>query len=337
MAAKNNILSISKHTGYSTSTVSRVLSGKAGQYRISEAAVQIITREAEKCHYRPNLVAQTLRTQKSQTIGLLIPGIDNPFFASLAGIIIGFLRERGYHTLLADSRENEREEEEALYMFISRHVDGIISVPVSSFPALHEKLSTEVPIVLIDRYFNNTSLPYICTDNYAGARMATEFLLKNGYRNILAIQGVPSSMPNKERVRGFCDVLKENGAAYSVRGDAFSVENGRRETLAAFANDSRHFDAVFAFSSTILLGTINALRQLGLRPAKDLGLISYDNNGFLDFLDPAVTRIEQPLKEAGETAVEILFNIMEARSKGLPEPKALQQLIKPTLVVRSSC
>lgn len=338
MAAKDTIFTISERTGYSVSTVSRVLSGKAARYRISQTAVKIITEEVERCNYRPNMVAQALRTQKTQTIGLLIPGIDNPFFAMLSGIVISMLGARGYHTLLADSSESEAEEKEALRMFQSRNVDGIICVPSSESPALHEEVSQQTPMVLLDRYFRETTLSYVCTDNYAGARMATEFLLSKGYRRILAIQGVPGSMPNQERVRGFQEAVAAANASCGVAGDAFSVENGLRETIKAFgAAGERDYDAIFAFSSTILLGAIEALRELKLRPGTDLGVISFDNNGFLDFLDPAVTRVEQPLREAAAEAVETLFSIMEARSQNLPDPEPLHLLIKPTLVVRQSC
>ena len=317
MDKKSNIFTISKETGYSITTVSRVLTGQAARYRISNAAVEKITEAAHRFNYRPNIVAQTLRTQKSHTIGLLVPGIDNPFFATLSGIVINMLAARGYHTLLADSRESEAEEELALQTFISRKVDGIISIPVSTSAALHEQISKEIPLVLIDRYFSKTTLPYVCTDNYAGARMATEFLIERGYKHILAIQGVPTSMPNQERLRGFMDALEG--------------------ILAAFPEGARPYDAVFAFSSTILLGVIDALRTIKLRVGTDVGVISFDNNGFLDFLDPAVTRIEQPLRESVEIAVETLFDIMSARRAGEPEPEVRQQLILPTLVVRASC
>lgn len=337
MDKKSNIFTISEETGYSITTVSRVLTGQAARYRISNAAVEKITEAAHRFNYRPNIVAQTLRTQKSHTIGLLVPGIDNPFFATLSGIVINMLAARGYHTLLADSRESEAEEEQALQTFIGRKVDGIISIPASTSAALHEQISKEIPLVLIDRYFGQTTLPYVCTDNYAGARMATEFLLERGYKHILAVQGVPSSMPNQERLRGFMDALEGKDVTCATVGDAFSVENGHRETLAAFPEGERPYDAIFAFSSTILLGVIDALRTIKLRVGTDVGVISFDNNGFLDFLDPAVTRIEQPLRESVEIAVETLFDIMAARRAGEPEPEVRQQLILPTLVVRASC
>ena len=337
MPVKSNIFTIASQTGYSVSTVSRVLTGQAEKYRISKKAIDLITATARQVNYQPDLVAQTLRTKQSRTIGLLVPGIDNPFFATLSGIIIKLLADRGYHTLLADSRETEGEEQQALRMFIARKVDGIVSIPVSTSAAQLEQINRDIPVVLIDRHFRKTTLPYVCTDNYLGAKTATEYLLDKGYKRILAIQGVPTSMPNQERLRGFEDALKKRPVQYAAVGNAFSVENGHYQTMALFAGEDRPYDAIFAFSATILLGAIDALRSLGLKVGQDVGIISFDNNGFLDFLDPAVTRVEQPLREASELAVETLFSIMEARREGRPDPDLLQRLIPPTLVVRSSC
>lgn len=337
MSDKVNLLSIAEKTGYSVSTVSRVLSGKAGKYRISQAAADLIRQEAERSQYRPNLVAQALRTQKSHTIGLMVPGIDNPFFATLASGVNTLLAARGYHTLLADSREDEEEEAAALEMFRRRSVDGIIAVPVASSPRLHEEVSKTVPLVLIDRYFESTFLPYVCTDNYAGAVMATQYLLSKGYKRIMAVQGVQASMPNQERVRGFRAAMEGSSVKSLVTGDAFSVENGYRQIMKVFRDEGTRYDAVFAFSTTILLGVIDALRTLGLRIGVDVGVISFDNNSFLDFLDPAVTRVGQPLREAGEIAVNTLFSLIESRNAGLPEPPPVQQMIRPSLIIRSSC
>ena len=337
MGNKSNIFTIASQTGYSVSTVSRVLTGQAEKYRISKKAIDLITATARQCNYQPDLVAQTLRTKQSRTVGLLVPGIDNPFFATLSGSIINLLAARGYHTLLADSRESEREEEQALQMFKGRKVDGIIAVPVATSAANLEQIGRDIPVVLIDRHFKKTTLPYVCTDNYAGARMATEFLLERDYKSILAIQGVTSSMPNQERLRGFTETLEGKPVNYAIAGDAFSVENGHDQIIKAFGDGKKRYDAIFAFSATILLGAIDALRALNLTVGKDVGVISFDNNGFLDFLDPAVTRVEQPLREASELAVATLFEVIEARREGRQDPELIQKLIPPTLAVRSSC
>lgn len=105
--SKNTIQSISEQTGYSVSTVSRVLSGKAQRSRISQKTIDIIRAEAKRVNYTPNLLAQGLRTSRTFTIGLTVPGIDNPFFATLAATVIENLKLAGYHTLLADSLENQ--------------------------------------------------------------------------------------------------------------------------------------------------------------------------------------------------------------------------------------
>ena len=247
----------------------------------------------------------------------------------------------------------------------------------------------------------------------AGAVTATRYLLDRGYRRILAVQGVPASMPNRERVRGFLSALTPTAASpapsssapnvtspapsssagpsvtFKVVGDAFSVQNGHDRILEEFgpaplscgpsspsgvpsrvagatfspsgapsrgagatfspsgASSSSSgapsrgaglsFDAVFAFSTTILLGVIDALRSLGLRVGEDVGVISFDNNSFLDFLDPAITRVEQPLREAGEIAVRTLFTLIESRDAGLPEPPPVRKMLLPKLIIRSSC
>ncbi len=333
---KNTIQSISEQTGYSVSTVSRVLSGKAQRSRISQKAIDIIQAEAKRINYTPNLLAQGLRTSRTYTIGLTVPGIDNPFFATLASTVIENLKLAGYHTLLADSLESEKDFESSLSMFRSRSVDGIIAVPVGNATKLVGEITDNIPTVLIDRYFEHTTLPYICTDNHTGGYMATEYLISRGFRNILSIQGVKDSTPSRERVRGFMDAINAHSdkhIEYSIVGDAFSVGNGYDQVKRIFSEGLK-YDAVFAYSSTILLGAIRAFRELGIKIPEQVGIISFDNNGFLDFLDPAITRIEQPLCEIGRFASQTLIDIIENKTTGLPP---VQRLIAPTLIVRDSC
>lgn len=332
---KNNLNTISERTGVSTSTVSRVLSGQAEKYRISERTAERVRAAAEECGYIPDLVAKGLRTSRTGIIGLAVPNIDNPFFASLSCIVIGELKKLGYHVILADSMETESGETDALNMFTSRKVDGIIAVPVGSDPTAMERLSERIPIVLIDRYFPDSDLPYVGTDNYGGARMAGEYLISRGYRNILAIQGNLSAVSNRERVRGLKDAVSEReGIRCRFAGNAFSIENGRDVMSEFLFPGKERPDAVFAFSSTILLGAIMALREAELVIPEDIGVVSFDNNGFLDYLDPAVSRIEQPLQEIGSSASRILAELIENRENSAA-PRHI--LLSPSLVIRSSC
>ena len=337
---KDTISTIASRTGVSVSTVSRVLSGKYADYRISEATAELVRAEAQRCNFSPNRIAQGLRAGHTDTIGLVLPGVDNPFFATLACTVIEFLKNSGYHAVLADSRESEEEERNAVRTFLSRNVDGIIIAPAGEDPSFLEEVAADVPVILIDRYYSSTSLPYVSTDNAAGGRMAAQMFLNKGCRRILSIQGVPWSMPNKERKAGFSAELKEaGGIIHEVRGNAFSVENGYRVTMDEFGGQKK-YDAIFAYSSTILLGAIRALRELGLQVPGDVSIISFDNNGFFDFLDPPVTRVEQPLKAIGRLAVEILLGQIKkdaAEAQGPGSKGKFQMLIPPELVVRSSC
>lgn len=334
---RDTLLTISERTGFSISTVSRVLSGNGPKYRICQKTIDYITEVANSCNYTPNLIAQSLRTNKTNTIGLTVPNIDNPFFSTLAAVIINEFKSRGYNTLLADTMENEYTEVQTINSYVSRKVDGIIAVPVGSSPEFLEGIANTIPVVLIDRYFENTTLPYVCTDNYSGGYMATEHLINKGYRNLLAIQGVPTSMPNKERLRGFVQAVADH-FEYEVRertaGDSFSVDNGYRETMAYLSSDDRP-DAIFAFSTTILLGAIKAIRELKMRVPEDVALISFDNNRFLDYLDPAITRVEQPVNMVGKLAADNLVRMMEQR--GEDSHDLSQILIRPSLIQGRSC
>ncbi|WP_295937481.1 LacI family DNA-binding transcriptional regulator [uncultured Alistipes sp.] len=313
---KETLVTISKRTGFAISTVSRVLSNQAGKYRISPKTVELILAEAKRCNYTPSLLAKGLRMKQTNTLGLLIPSVANPYFADIASVVIQEAKSNNYTVMVVDTMESEGNEQEEIRNLLSHRVDGIIVVPCGSTPEYLEEVDKSVPIVLIDRYFAHTSLPYVCTDNYRGGADATRLLLENGHRNILCIQGVRHSMPSRQRVRGYLDTLQQAGLAHTavVTGDAFSMHNGYMETKAALNRTDRP-TAIFALSNTILLGAVKAIRESVLRIPEDISIVSFDNNPYLDFLVPAITRISQPLEEIGKTAVRLLLESIRENSR----------------------
>ena len=332
MPGKETLLTISRRTGFSVSTVSRALSGKGSSQRISQSTIDLIKAEAENCNYKTNLLAKSLRTRRSKTVGLIVPSVDNPYFASLASVITGSLKDRGYNLLLGDSMESVETEEDLVDSFVCQSVDGLIVVPCGESSAFLEEVGKSLPLVLVDRYFEKTSLPYVSTNNYEGGFQAADYLLRKGYRNIVAIQGLKTSMPSRERVRGFEDAVRKwdsEPVRYSIMGSAFSIENGYNCTLEAFSGKKRP-DALLALSVTILQGAVKALRELGLRIPEDVAVFSYDNNPFLDYLNPPITRIAQPLSLMGSTAVDMLLQVLENATS----PQSL--LVKPYLITGQS-
>lgn len=146
-----------------------MLNGKAEKYRISPQTVERVKEEASRCNYIPNINAQSLRTNRTRTIGLIVPAIDNPFFANIASSIIQKAKEARYTVVLADSMENEANERENIASLLTRNVDGIILSPSGSDPNYLEEINdTKIPVVLVDRFFDDTTLPYVITDNYRG-------------------------------------------------------------------------------------------------------------------------------------------------------------------------
>lgn len=329
---RGNITDLAEKTGYSISTVSRVLNGKGDEYRISKSAVEKILQMAKEINYKPNLIAQSLRNNTTHTIGLLIPHIDNPFFANIANVLIREAQKFGYIVILIDTMENPSFESEAINSLLARSIDGIIIVPTGEDPTKLEEINLRTPIVLIDRYFKHHNLPFVSTDNYKGAYQGTKLLLESGHRRILCIQGPKVSITTKERIRGFMDAMQECGRQDEalIRGNDFSIKNGYIETKLILSSEIKP-TAIFALSNTILLGVLKALNEHKLIIPKDMSVISFDDNLYLDYLNPPITRIVQPIEEIGIIAVKMLM-------QKIKEEKNIHSeiLLQPTIYKRDS-
>lgn len=329
---KNTLIDIAKITGYSKTTISRVLNGKAEEYRISESAKKNILQVIKELNYEPNIVAQMLRNNISKTIGLLVPHIDNPFFANIASIVIREAKSFNYTVMLIDTQEDPMQEEKAIDSLLARNIDGIILVPSSDSPSKLGKVAAQKPLILIDRYFEGYDLPYVSTDNFEGAYQATKLLLESGHERILCIQGPEISITTKERVRGYKEAIQKMGNPeyLMIKGNDFSIQNGYIETELALTLKNRP-TAIFAQSSTILLGVIEALNEHKIKVPEDISLISFDDNLYLDYLNPPITRIAQPLVNIGVIAVKML---MQKITEGTDLHSSI--LLKPNIIKRDS-
>ncbi|MCU0430757.1 MAG: LacI family transcriptional regulator [Cytophagaceae bacterium] len=333
---KPSIKRISELTGYSHSSVSRVLNGLGDQYRISKKAQAAIVAKAQELHFTPNQIARGLRLKKTETLGLIVPNIANPFFAEIAKIITRKARSYGYSILLLDSEDTLEIENQSLRTLLARKTDGIILFPSTSNNELVEKIHSDgIPIVLVDRYYQSSAVPYVSSDNFQGAKEATRFLLQQGHQNLLCIQGNPDSSPNQERVRGFLQALQEAGITNNsarVIGNAFSEQNGYDSTRQAIQQRSiTPFTALFTLSNLNAMGAWKALHEAGLSVPADVSLLTFDNQELLTLVSPAVTAVDQPKVAIGETALDMLMQQIQQI------PLAQTQLQLPTqLIIRKS-
>lgn len=325
---KETLASISERIGVSAATISRVINGKAQQYRISPETVELVLAEVQRCNYTPSVLAQSLRTNKTSTIGLILPSVSNPFFATLADSIISAANAKGYTTIVVDNRDNEANQQACISTLLSRKVDGIIAAPCGDDPSLFEEINrTSVPVVLVDRYFEESNISFVTSNNYKGAFDAAELLVRNGHRHIACIQGDPESLPNKRRVSGFLAALGKHGLEENavVAGDSFSIQNGYLETK-LLLNLNPAPTAIFALSYTILLGVIKALQDSNLSIPEDMSVISFDENLCLDYMTPPMTRVSQPVEEMGKLACKLLFGSIESKTRKSSKLELVTQL-----------
>ncbi|HEU5292101.1 MAG TPA: LacI family DNA-binding transcriptional regulator [Cyclobacteriaceae bacterium] len=329
---KVSIVDIAKKSGVSITTVSRVLNGKADEYRISEKSQQKIKETARKLNYVPNQFAASLKSGKTNTIALIIPSLSNPFFAEIASEINAEVRNRGYITIIGDSDENPDSENEELMQMEARNIEGLVIAPCSqnwkTIKKLHERGR---PIVCIDRYFEDLDIPYVSTNNYEGAVMATRHLIDNGHTQIACVQGLKDSVPNKLRIMGFRDAMIEAGSKeFNIVGDDFSVQNGYKEMKLLLQKRKRP-TAIFTLSNTIAMGCMQALREENLKIPEDISIITFDDHPYLDYLATPLTCVTQPTREICRIAVKHLFFMMDNK-----EIKTKQLLLKPEIKYRKS-
>lgn len=327
-----SLKSIAEELGVSISTVSRVLNGQARKYRIGAATEASVMAAAMKFKFTPNQIARSLRLNKTFTIGLLIPDIANPFFASIARNVAVDAEKQGYTIMLCDSQENTDMEISSIELMISRKVDGLVIVPVGQ-TSVHLKQFEKgtMPVVIVDRYFSDLKLPYVGSDNYGGAFNAVQYLVDRGHRRIVCMQGLAGTTPNEERVRGYKDALAKNNISVDpalIAGQSFGDQISYIETK-MLLKKFRDVTAIFALSNMIALGVIRALQDDGVKVFDDISMICFDDQPFLAFLSTPLTAVDQDNSRIGNVAVQLLFD----QINGIKDRKQMEGILLPTTLV----
>lgn len=329
---KETLKSLSEKTGYSISTISRVLSGKGQLNRISKSTIDTIFQKAKEMNYFPNFCAQSLRTNKKNTIGLLIPSISNNFFSKVANHIINAAQQANYQVIIIDTQEDEEIEKRAIESMIQHNVDGLIIAPSGHNIQAVKELHKKMPIIFVDRFIKDVDIPTVSVDNYKGAYILTELLIRHGHSHIWAIQGKESSSANKERVRGFKDAMAAHNFSQfaHIRGNEFSSTNGYTETNIALLHEDKP-TAIFTFSNNIFLGCMKALQTNKVSIPSQISVVTFDDDPYMDVLSPTITRIMQPVKEECHLAFKILLQAIEQQN-------TIQStiLLAPILIMRDS-
>ncbi len=299
----------------SVSMVSRVLNGKAKEYRISEKTQQLVQEAAEKHGFMVNEVARGLRLQRTNTIGLLMPDISNSIFSMIARSVENTFRRNGYSTILCDTANDAEVEQKALGLLHSRSVDGILMAPVGKETRYIKAIFDRgFPIVLVDRFFDQLRVPYVTSNNYQGGYVGAMHLIDHGHRHLGFIQGIPDSKPSSERLRGFRQALQDCQLPFDetlVEGSKFDAEDGYLSAKALLERPDRP-TALFSCSSIGALGAMKACGEMGLRVPEDVSLIGFDEFPYASLLATPLTTIAQQTGALGESASQMLLDWLDS-------------------------
>jgi len=326
---------IADQSGLSVTTISRVLSGQASRYRISKETEVTVRKLAKDSSFVPNQLARGLRLKKTLTIGLVIPDISNPCYAGIAHQVLVGIRKYGYSVILCDSQDDTGLEVQSLALLQSRGVEGVVLCPTGrSSQHLAPFVGGRLPIVLVDRFFPDLPLPYVSSDNVAGARQATELLITSGHRRIACLQGLRGTSPSEFRVRGYKEALAHHHLPIEnnlIVGDSFTEQSGYIETKLLLRTEPG-VKAILVLSHLNGLGAIRALTEEKRRIPDDVSIISFDDTPYFSYLATPLTAVAQANSEMGEVAVKLLFDQIQS-----PHRQTKGGILLPTtLVMRES-
>lgn len=324
---------VARLAGVSRSTVSRVINGHP---HVSAETRARVLEAIERLGYRPHPIARSLVTKRTQIIAMLIPEsvtkiFSDQFFGLLLQGAVQACNARGYQLVLALLDDPRRQEELYLKLLHNGYVEGAVvaSAPPDD-PVIQALQEDGIPAVAVGRQLR---LPYVDVDNYRGARMATEHLLRLGYRRIATITGPLDHLHVQDRLAGYRDALAAYGVPYE---EALVAEGGFTEVgaMAALAKLlPLNPEAIFVQSDTMAAGVLRALRNHGLSVPDDVAVVGFDDAPLASLLDPPLTTVRQPIRLLGFMAVELLLDILEDRG----EKERGNPVLPVELVVRSSC
>jgi DNA-binding LacI/PurR family transcriptional regulator len=325
---------VAQRAGVSVSTVSRVLTGSP---LVNEETRVRVQQAIDALDYRPSRVARRLRgdTASARLLGLIVPDIQNPFFAELVRGVESEAQRHGYLVFLGNSDEDAAKERRYIDLMRAESVDGLL-LPASSdsAQAVAELARQGLPVVCVDRRLPRASLDTVIADNVHGARIAVDHLLQLGHRRIGFVEGRPELSTSQERLRGYRQALEEHGVAFdpALVREGDSRQAGGREMTAELLRLEQPPTALLVGNNLMTLGALETIHVMGLRIPDDVAIVGYDDIPWALAFNPPLTVVRQPAYEIGQRAAELLL-------QRIADPKRSTSLVmlQPELVVRQSC
>lgn len=311
---RTSIKDVATEAGVSIATVSHVINHTKA---VSDELTFKVNAAIEKLNYHVTPVARSLKSGKTMTIGVIITNINRVFFTQVLKGIQAEANKYGYNLLLFDSNDSFEAEKKFIDILESQWVDGILldsSAPadVSEYFRRISRLGyseKHIPVVSLERSLTEYGIDSVSVNNRLGGRMATEHLIECGCKNIVHIQGLPDSQMVQDRYAGYMDALTRYGIptppAFVLSGD-FTPLSGYTETKKLLLQNP-NFDGIFAANDQMAIGALKACHEHGRNVPNDVKMVGFDNTFVSSLVSPALTTLDVPKYQLGQTAVKVLI------------------------------
>lgn len=334
MKKKPSLIDVARRAKVNISTVSRTINQTG---KIGPETQERVFKVMKELGYKPNRVARRLRTTggTSHLLGLIIPNIQNIFFADLARGVEDVASRNNFAVLLCNYDEDEAKERFYLDVMQAESVDGIILPPIhEEDPAVLQVVKHGTPVVCVDRSLRSGNLDKVEVDNHMGALTAVKHIMERGHKRIGIICGPSDSSTGRERLRGYKEAHAQAGIPVKsefVRFGDFMQESGRVLT-AALLDLPDPPTALFVCNGLMTVGALEEIAARGLKIPRDIAIVGFDELPLASVFNPPLTLVRQPAYEVGKCAAELLLKRLEDGNRPATSLKLL-----PELVVRKSC
>lgn len=333
-----SIKDIAKDMGVSVTTVSFVLNGKAEEKKISKVVTDRILDYIKEINYKPNLIAQSLRTGKSKIIVFMVEDISNYFFAKLARIIEDIAYKKGYKVIFCSNENKDDKSIDLIDLFKDRQIDGYIIIPSSGImPKIKELIDEGIPVILFDRYFPELESNYVIVDNKEASYNATQHLIDNKFKNIGFITIDVAQTQMVARLEGYQDAIRDAGLKeYIIKlslKDLNLSSGGGEKYIKQFIKKHPELDAVFFATNYLALSGLEVFKKHFPRYINELGIITFDDLDFFELYTPTISAVSQPMPKIADKLMSIILNLMKDGSEKKPLTKIA---LKTDLIIRES-
>jgi len=326
------IRDVARLAGVAPITVSRVLNNSGYVKPETRARVE---RAAAELHYVPNMLAHSFRSNRTNTLALVLTDITNPFWTTVARGVEDVASTEGYSVFFCNTDENEAKQTQYLAALLRRRVDGVLLVPVtSSGDAVRTLQRQQVDVVVLDRRVDDVEVDTVRGDSFTGAHELVCHLTALGHRAIAFLSGPSDLSVSRERAAGYEHALKASGLIVDpslMRSGAFTVESGAA-MMADILAERPDVTAIFAANNFIAAGALRVLQAAGRRVPDDMSVVVFDDLPGVFAADPWLTVAAQPAYELGRTATQRLLQRI-----GAPAPLPCEDIVLPgRIIVRNS-